>query len=128
MKYLLDTHALLWIAEGSTRLSAKVRTLAQREEAASFGFSAITLLEIARLAKTGEIGLEPDAADWLEDISHRFQMLPLTPAISWRAVNFDWPHKDPADRLICATALEHKLILVTSDREITRWAGVSVLW
>ena len=128
VKYLLDTHALLWIAEGSTRLSPKVKTLAQREEAASFGFSAITLLEIARLAKTGEIVLAPDAADWLEEISQRFQILPLTPAISWRAVNFNWSHKDPADRLICATALEHKLTLVTSDKEITRWAGVPVLW
>lgn len=128
MKYLLDTSALLWLAEGSPRLSPKVRALALREEAASFGFSAITFLEIARLAKTGEIALTPDPADWMDDISHRFQVLPLTSAIAWRAANFDWPHKDPADRVICATALEHKLALVTGDKDITRWAGVTVLW
>lgn len=128
VKYLLDTHALLWVAEGSSRLSAKARALAQHEEAASFAFSAITLLEIARLAKTGDIALSPDPADWMDDISHRFTLLPLTPAISWRAVNFDWAHKDPADRLICATTLEHKLTLVTSDKEITRWGGVPVWW
>jgi len=36
--------------------------------------------------------------------------------------------QDPADRLVCATALEHKLTLVTQDKEITRWRGVPVIW
>jgi PIN domain nuclease of toxin-antitoxin system len=40
----------------------------------------------------------------------------------------DWAHRDPADRLICATALEHKIPLVTHDLEITRWGGVQVVW
>lgn len=128
MKYLLDTHAVLWIAEASPRLSTRVRSLAQNHEADTFGLAAITLLEIARLAHAGEISLAPDPAEWLDDIAHRFQVLPLTPAIAWTAVKLDWPHKDPADRLICATALEHKLTLVSNDKEITRWGGVPVFW
>jgi PIN domain nuclease of toxin-antitoxin system len=128
VKYLLDTHTVLWIAESSARLSQKVRAITQSHEADSFGLAAITLLEIARLARSGEIILKPDPAEWLDDLSHRFEVLPLTPAIAWRAVSFDWAHKDPADRLICATTLEHKLTLVTNDREITRWGGVPVLW
>lgn len=128
MKYLLDTHAVLWIAESSPRLSPKVRTLAAHSDADAFGVAAISLLEIARKAHTGEIDLQPDAASWLDDLAHRFRILPLTPAIAWRSVQLDWEHKDPADRLICATALEHKLTLVTHDKEITRWQGVPVLW
>jgi PIN domain nuclease of toxin-antitoxin system len=128
MKYLLDTHAVLWIAESSPRLSPKVRALAAHSDADAFGVAAISLLEIARKAHTGEIDLQPDAASWLDDLAHRFRILPLTPAIAWRSVQFDWEHKDPADRLICATALEHKLTLVTHDKEITRWQGVSVFW
>lgn len=128
MKYLLDTHALLWITEGSPRLSPRVRHLAQSHGAESFALAAITLLEVARLAKNGEIALAPDPQDWLDDVSQRFQVLSLTAAIAWRAVDFDWAHKDPADRLICATALEHKLTLVSNDKVITRWGGVPVLW
>lgn len=128
MKYLLDTHAVLWIAEDSPRLSPRIRALAKNHDADTFGLAAITLLEIARLAKVGEITLSPEPADWLEDITHRFQVLPLTPAIVWTAVNLGWPHKDPADRLICATAIEHKLTLISNDREIIRWGRVPVLW
>ena len=128
MKYLLDTHAVLWIAESSTRLSPKVRALAGSCDAEDFAVAAISLLEIARKAHTGEIDLKPDAATWLDDLAHRFRILPLTPRIVWRSVEFDWAHKDPADRLICATALEHKLNLVTHDKEIKRWGGVAVLW
>lgn len=128
VKYLLDTHAVLWIAESSPRLSPKVRALAHHHDSSAFGIAAISLLEIARLARHGEIILQPDPADWLNDLGHRFEVLPLTPAISWYSVSFDWLHKDPADRLICATALEHKLTLVTNDQAITRWGGVPVLW
>lgn len=128
MNYLLDTHAVLWVAESSPRLSAKVRTLAKAHAADAFAVAAISLLEIARKAHTGEIALVPDPARWLDDLSQRFQILPLTPAIAWRSVGLKWEHKDPADRLICATALEHKLTLVTQDKEITRWRGVPVLW
>ena len=128
MKFLLDTHAVLWIAESSPRLSLKIRTLAGKRDADDFAVPAISLLEIARKARTGEIDLSPDPASWLEDLGHRFRILPLTPRIAWRSVELDWPHKDPADRLICATALEHKLPLITHDQEITRWGGVPVVW
>ena len=128
MKFLLHTHAVLWIAESSPRLSPKIRTLAGKCDADDFAVAAISLLEIARRARTGEIDLAPDPASWLEDLGHRFRILPLTVLIARRSVELDWPHQDPADRLICATALEHKLPLITHDQEITRWGGVPVVW
>jgi PIN domain nuclease of toxin-antitoxin system len=128
VKYLLDTHVALWIAESSARQSPKVRALAENSDADDFGIAAISLLEIARKAQDAEIDLKPDAGTWLDDLSHRFPILPLTSKIAWRAVQLEWEHKDPADRLICATALEHKLTLVTHDGEIKRWGGLPVLW
>ena len=129
MKYLLDTHAVLWIVAGDTqRLSPRVRMLAKSNDVESFGLAAITLLEIARLMKAGAIVPATDPADWLDHIARRFQVVSLTAGIAWRAVDFDWAHKDPADRLICATALEHRLTLVTQNREIPRWGGVPVIW
>lgn len=128
MKYLLDTHTLIWIAAGSPQLSARIRLLLDQNPAGAFGQAAISLVEFARLGKAGAVGLEPDPIAWMEDLAHRFEILPLTPAIAWRSAALDWAHRDPADRLICATALEHKLTLVTHDKEITRWGGVPVLW
>jgi len=51
-----------------------------------------------------------------------------TADIAWRSVCLDWEHRAPADRLICATALEHGLTLITCDRIITEWGGVPVFW
>jgi PIN domain nuclease of toxin-antitoxin system len=128
VRYLLDTHAVLWSAADSIRLSATVRRLLKERSPADFGVAAISLLEIARLGRAGEVDLKPDPAEWLEDLPDRYAILPLTPGIAWRMVGLDWAHRDPAGRLICATALEHKLTLVTQDREITRWGGVPVIW
>ncbi len=128
MKYLLDTHALIWIAAGSAQLSANVRRIATQHPESDFALAAITLLEIARLAQAANVRLGANPEEWLEDTARRFTVLPLTPAIAWTSVTLTWLHKDPADRLICATALEHKLTLITHDKEIIRWGGVPVLW
>lgn len=128
MRYLFDTHAVLWSAADSIRLSASVRRLLRDRPDSDFAMAAISLLEIARLASVREVGLDPSPAQWLEDIPQRYAILPLTPAIAWRTVCLEWTHKDPADRMICATALEHQLTVITQDREITRWGGVRVLW
>lgn len=128
MKYVLDTHAVLWIADESARLSPRVRALARTQPVEALGVAAITLLEIARKAHDGEIALRPDPADWLDDLAHRFEILPITPQIAWRSVGLEWSHRDPVDRLIVATALEHRRTLVTQDKEISRWGGVPVIW
>lgn len=128
VKHLLGTHAVLWITEDAPRLSARVRALAKSNHADSFGLAAVTLLEIARLIKAGTIIPTASPAAWLDNIAHRFQVLPLTPTIAWGSGSLEWTHRDPADRLICATALAHKLTLITNDKEITHWGGVPVLW
>ena len=53
-------------------------------------------------------------------------VLPLNPAIAATSVGFGLPG-DPADRLICGTALCHGLTLLTSDERILAWGGVPVL-
>lgn len=128
MKYLLDTHAVLWGASDSIRLSTTIRRLLKDRPPSDFGVAAITLLEIARLGHAKEVDLAPSPAEWLEDLPQRYTIMPFTPAIAWRTVSLDWTHRDPADRLICATALEHRLTVISQDREITRWGGVPVLW
>jgi PIN domain nuclease of toxin-antitoxin system len=63
VRYLLDTHAVLWVTQTHPRLSLRVRQLAQAHEADAFGIAAITLLEIARLARSGEINFISDPAE-----------------------------------------------------------------
>lgn len=67
MRYLLDTHAVLWITQDASQLSARVRALAKSNDPAQFGLAAITLLEMARLIKTGVITSTASPADSLEE-------------------------------------------------------------
>jgi PIN domain nuclease of toxin-antitoxin system len=88
---------------------------------------AITLWELAVLVERGRITASASLEDWLhETVSHpMINVLPLTPAIAARSVRLGqhFP-KDPADRLIVATALCHGLPLMTADQQIRNWGRV----
>jgi len=128
MKYLLDTHAAIWAAEKDARLLLRVRELIAERDDEDFAIAYVTLVEAARLLHSGKLTFTKEPIQWLRDLSTRFEPQLPTADIAWRSVSLDWEHRDPADRLICATALEHELTLITCDRVITEWGGVSILW
>jgi PIN domain nuclease of toxin-antitoxin system len=50
-------------------------------------------------------------------------------SVTWlRSVELAWDHRDPADRVIVATALLQNVPLVTADTEIHRFGGVECVW
>ncbi|GAB1487792.1 type II toxin-antitoxin system VapC family toxin [Opitutaceae bacterium] len=128
MRYLLDTHAWLWAVNGNDRLPERVKMLFRETPMADLALADISVLEVARKAATGQLAITGDALAWLRTNSQAVRVLPISAEIAFRSTQLDWEHKDPADRLIVATALEHKLTLITNDQEITRWGGVKVLW
>lgn len=54
--------------------------------------------------------------------------LPLTGVIAARATLLPPIHKDPFDRLLIATAIEHQLTLLTPDQTIRQYPGLKTLW
>ncbi len=124
MKALLDTHILLWWLGTGTRLSA-----AQWNVIESAGpneplwVSEITLWEIATLHSLGRIELRLPLRDWLEKATapplvRRFGISPAVAAEV--AVLPDSFHRDPADRIIVATARVLGATLLTKDQRIRR--------
>ena len=122
MTALLDTHVLLWWLTGDARLSP-----AQREVVASASaetpllVSDISLWEIAMLHSLGRIRLSVPLRDWLE----RAVAPPLvrrqgiSPAIAAELAALpDSFHRDPADRILVATARVLGATLLTQDRRI----------
>jgi PIN domain nuclease of toxin-antitoxin system len=128
---VLDTHAWVWWMLEPTRLSATA--LASIELADIWMVPAISCWEVALLVQRGRLTLRPsDAAhDFLQEaLSHgKTQLAPLTPAIAVRASQLgpDF-HKDPADRLIAATALELNAPLVTRDARMRAFAALQTTW
>ena len=128
---LLDTHVVLWLTSDPTKLSPKARkTIEQaRKNAESVAISDITLLELATLARKGRIRLTISLESFLQEIEARFAVLPISSRACARTLQLPASYpKDPADRLIGATALVEGLSLVTADREILLSKALATIW
>jgi len=114
---LLDTHAVHWWSAEPSRLSRTAqRALDAAEEML---VAAITWHELAWLARHERIVLDIPIRSWLEELSANVRTVGLTPAIADTAVSLpsSFP-RDPADRLIYASAIERGAKLVTKDKAI----------
>jgi PIN domain nuclease of toxin-antitoxin system len=128
---LLDTHVVLWLALEPARISKRARAAIDlaRQGGTGVAISAITLLEIARLSSEGQIQLNASLDTFLSDVERRFTVLPISGRVCVRAVSFPATYpKDPADKVIGATALEEGISLVTTDRGIINSHSVSTIW
>jgi PIN domain nuclease of toxin-antitoxin system len=128
---LVDTHVAVWLAFHQDRLSKKAREVIDdaRKSKDGLAISAITLLELATLANKGRLHLNITLESFLQEVESRFVVLPINSAACARIVELSAAYpKDPADRMIGATALVEGLILVTADREIRRSKVVRTIW
>jgi PIN domain nuclease of toxin-antitoxin system len=125
---LLDTHIALWLDSGDEHLRPATRALIDGCWAAGgvISLSAVSAWEIALLADVGRIRLDLPAPRWVE----RFLGRPGVEAapLGWRAASAAYglsplDHRDPADRLLIATAIDLARPLVTYDARITDFAA-----
>lgn len=128
MRALLDTHAVIWAAEGDERLGASAGELLRSLKEGEAVLSDITLLEIAMLAKKGRIELSVSAEEYLRAIQRNYPLLTITSEIASLAVDLDLPQGDPFDRTIVASAIYHKLPLLTRDKNISASGLVRTVW
>jgi PIN domain nuclease of toxin-antitoxin system len=117
---LLDTCALIFDALTPRRLSARTRALIDREaEAGALAISDISLWEVSMLVERGRLDPGADAASFcrLAIRARSLLVLPITVEIATRSAALAM-HGDPADRIIVATAIEHRATLVTTDARL----------
>jgi len=128
---LLDTHAWVWWICGDPRLTAR-----EREELDGLPpserpvLAEISLWEVAMLVERGRLELDMDLENWLALASApaTVELVRITPAIAAEVARLpDKFHRDPADRLIVATARVTKLQVLTRDRQITG-ARLVTIW
>jgi PIN domain nuclease of toxin-antitoxin system len=121
---LLDTHIWWWWVTGDGDLSvAQKRRLAKVGPQNPALVSDISLWEIATLHSRGRIGLNVPLRDWQERASAEplVQCCPISPAIAAEVAALpDSFHRDPADRILVATARIHGATLLTCDERSIR--------
>jgi PIN domain nuclease of toxin-antitoxin system len=128
---LVDTHVVVWLAFEQERISSKARAAIDEARGLKDGLaiSDISLWEVGTLASRGRINLAISLESFLQEVEARFIVLPISGRACARAVGLPRAYpKDPADRMIVATALVEGLSLVTADREIRRSKLLPTIW
>jgi PIN domain nuclease of toxin-antitoxin system len=128
---LVDTHVVVWLAFDQDQISRKARTAIDdaRKNADGLAISDISLLELTTLASKGRIRLDISLESFLQEVESRFVVLPISGRACARAMGLPATYpKDPADRIIGATALVEGLSLLTADRGIRRSRTVQTIW
>lgn len=122
---LLDTHVWIWLMEGDAHLTLKWQKIIN--EAASkhvVGVSAISVWEVAMLAKKGRIKLLSPVSTWVKEALSLpgISLFPLSADVAIESTALgDAFYGDPADQMIVATARIHRLTLLTRDEKIVAY-------
>lgn len=128
---LVDTHVVVWLAFHQDQLSKQAREAIDdaRKSEDGLAISGITLLELATMANKGRLHLHMTLESFLQEVESRFVVLPISSRACARTIELPAAYpKDPADRIIGATALVEGLSLLTADREIRRSKAVQTIW
>lgn len=130
---VLDTHALLWWANGErAQLSAAAASAIDAEmDGGQILVSSMSAWELAMLVERGRVALSMDVASWLDTLSRidAVQMVPVDSEIVVKSVQLPGDfHKDPADRIIVATARKFAAPLVSADEKIRSYPHVRAIW
>lgn len=127
---ILDTHIWVWWNQNDPQLSLRQKNAIEDVRTQGIGICTISLLEISRLVQRGRIVLPKPTQEWF-DIALAQEgviLISITPEIAIGSVTLpDTFHKDPADRLIVATARAYDCPLVTADKEILAYPHVKLV-
>ncbi|MGD9054021.1 MAG: type II toxin-antitoxin system VapC family toxin [Desulfobacterales bacterium] len=128
---LLDTHAWWWsLTEPENLSKTAIKTIRQTKSDQRM-IASISIWEFAMMAAKKRIRLKISVAKWLSRALKEtgLGVIEISPEIAIDACNLPGNfHKDPADRLIVATARVNNLRLVTKDEKMLAYPHVDAVW
>mgnify|MGYP001088290493 CR=1 FL=1 len=123
MKFLLDTHILLWAAAAPEKLSGSFRELLA-DEANQLYFSAASLWEIAIKCSLGREDFQGDVHVFRRALlDNGYLELPIDSRHAVNTCVLPAIHKDPFDRMLVSQAISEGMKLLTADAKIALYSG-----
>lgn len=129
---MLDTHTLVWWVNGSAALSKTAEKMLKKiiSNGDDIIVSSISAWEIAMLINKGRLVLSMEIESWLDQVSQidGVQFIPVDNEIAVKSTLLPGDfHKDPADRIIVATARKLAIPLITADEKIINYPHVKTI-
>ena len=127
---LLDTHVLVWAVAESKRLSKAASTaILKGMTEGGLAIADVTLWELAMLLSRGRIQAYGTVEASVRLLTEGVVIKPITPEIAAISAQFpDGFPRDPADRLIAATAKSEGLALITHDEKLRTSPLLQTIW
>lgn len=124
----MDTHSWAWSMDAKERVTPKAAQAI--DQAAVVRVSVVSVFEIAQKVRLGKWPeMESRVPGLIGASEWQFARLcDITPEIAHLAGTLAWPHRDPFDRLIAATALVHGWVLVSADTAFDTLIGLRRIW
>jgi PIN domain nuclease of toxin-antitoxin system len=127
---LLDTHALLWWALDPGQLSATATDrLAAMERVGGFA-SSISIWELGVKVQRGKLEIGMGIEEFVRRLeqSRAVELVPVDTTVWLKSLALSWDHRDPADRVIVATALLKGVPVLTKDEGMQAFGGIETVW
>jgi PIN domain nuclease of toxin-antitoxin system len=129
VRYLLDTHTLIWWMTSNPQLSKYAHALIEQKEQNVSLVSAVSAWEIATKVRLGRLSAAADLVqDFAFDIEdQKMKILLITADHAIRAGSLPGPHKDPFDRMLIAQAIAENVPIISNDKALDGY-GAQRLW
>lgn len=129
---VIDTHTLIWWVSGDKSLSEAANKIINKTLIDSeIIISTISAWEISMLIEKGRLILGMDIESWLKEVAaiEGVRFMPVDNETGIKSTKLPGEfHKDPADRIIVATARKLAVPLVTADEKIIDYQHVKTIW
>ena len=128
---LLDTHVWWWALNEPERLSATAHKIIKEISPDKRAIASISMWEFSMMVSTGKVEINIPTVQWLDQAVNTtgIEVYDLNPRIAAESCNLPGEfHKDPADRIITATARINDVTLITKDRKIIDYPYVKTAW
>ena len=128
---VLDTHVWWWSISEPAQLSHRARQLIKKTPPDQRAIASISIWEFAMMVTRGRIELMISPDEWLDYAVHKtgLAIVELNPQIAMESSSLPGEfHKDPADRIIVATARVSRCQLISRDQKIIEYPHVSTVW
>jgi PIN domain nuclease of toxin-antitoxin system len=131
MRFLLDTHTIIWFIEGDLTLSFYANDLI-KDSKNEIAVSTVSLFEMAIKIKLGKLNIDGGLAEFIKKIkAQRIDILSIkeTHLNYYQNISLLDTHKDPFDRLLIATAASENIPIITIDKQFINYSNlVQIIW